>query len=89
MILFLVIFLCVLILALMKAGKVSIYSPAGLFANIWLLFCFSSVALLKAEYKFSFKGVLWIMIAIIVYLIPQIIIRPSKVSHNDDILWKP
>lgn len=85
MILFLVIFLCILILALMKAGKVSIYSPAGLFAIIWLLFCFSSVALLRAEYKFSFKGVLWIMIAIIVYLIPQIIIRPNKVSHNDDI----
>lgn len=73
MIFFLVVFLCLLIFALIRLWKVSIYSPAGLFAIIWLLFCFFSVVLLGKEYKFNFNGILWIVIAIIIYLVPQTI----------------
>ncbi len=60
-----------IILIILLLFKLHIFHPAGMFAIIWIAFCIGSLLTLSSRYSFSFKGVTWILLSVLLYILPQ------------------
>jgi oligosaccharide repeat unit polymerase len=60
-----------IILIVLLLFKMHIFHPAGLFAIVWIAFCIGSIATLGSRYSFPFKGVTWILLSVLLYILPQ------------------
>lgn len=70
------------LLFLIKILKIKLLEPAGLYSWIWLFFIMGSIFFLRNEYKFEYKGIIWILVTCILAIVSSKIIFQKKASKN-------
>ena len=75
-----------------------LFSPAGIFALLWIMFSLLSISFLHNKYEFTYKGISWILVAVLLYLLPSLflfdknknkgnVIEDTRTKKEADVFW--